>query len=382
MNHLKGLSLFSNVGVAEAYLKEIGVDILIANEIDELRAKFYQEIYKDTHVICGDITDNSIRNSIVKEAKEKHIDFIIATPPCQGMSEAGLRLEFDSRNQLIYYAVETIKGVKPKFVLMENVPQQLTTKIRHNNEILLIPDYVKKELGNDYRFNQNTLAMAKDYGVPQLRERNIFLLVRKDLPYIWEFPEKQKEITLRDAIGNLPSLDPLLREGLEETLKHFPDFEKKKKEGLEISKWHYPPTHSWKQVQWMMHTPTGKSAIYNEKFYPQKNDGTPIKAHHNHYRRLKWDMPCRTITQNNGVISSLACVHPGMPYEVNGEILYSDPRVLSIYELLIVSSLPLDWPIPEWAKDSFIRNVIGEGIPSMLVKNIMLALLNQIKGEK
>lgn len=378
MNHIKGLSLFSNVGVAEAYLKEIGVDILIANEIDELRAKFYQEIYKDTHVICGDITDVSVRASIVKEAKEKHIDFIIATPPCQGMSEAGLRLEFDSRNQLIYYAVETIKDVKPKFVLMENVPQQLTTKIRHNNEILLIPDYVKKELGNDYRFNQNTLAMAKDYGVPQLRERNIFLLVRKDLPYIWEFPEKQKEITLRDAIGNLPSLDPLLREGLEETLKHFPDFEKKKNRGLELSKWHYPPTHSWKQVQWMMHTPTGKSAIYNEKFYPQKDDGTPVKAHHNHYRRLKWDMPCRTITQNNGVISSLACVHPGTPYELNGEILYSDPRVLSIYELLIVSSLPLDWPIPEWAKDSFIRNVIGEGIPSMLVKNIMLALLNQI----
>lgn len=38
--------------------------------------------------------------------------------------------------------------------------------------------------------------MAKDYGVPQLRERNIFLLVRKDINIIWEFPEKQPEITL------------------------------------------------------------------------------------------------------------------------------------------------------------------------------------------
>ena len=65
MNHIKGLSFFSNVGVAEAYLKEIGVDMLIANEIDELRAKFYQEIYKDTHVICGDITDGSVRASLV-----------------------------------------------------------------------------------------------------------------------------------------------------------------------------------------------------------------------------------------------------------------------------------------------------------------------------
>ena len=51
-------------------------------------------------------------------------------------------------------------------------------------------------------------------------------------------------------------------------------------------------------------------------------------------------MPCRTITQNNGVISSLACVHPGKQFEKDRAILYSDPRVLSIYELLIVSSLP------------------------------------------
>ena len=73
-------------------------------------------------------------------------------------------------------------------------------------------EYIKKELGAEYRFNKDTLVMAKDYGVPQLRERNIFLLVKKDLNYIWEFPEKQKEITLEEAIGNLPSLDPLLRD--------------------------------------------------------------------------------------------------------------------------------------------------------------------------
>src|SRR5690606_27057368 len=132
------------------------------------------------------------------------------------------------------------------------------TRIKYGEEIILIPEYIKRELGDSYRFNKNTLVMAKDYGVPQLRERSIFLLVRKDLPYIWEFPEKQREITLYEAIGDLPSLDPKLREGLEFTLKKFPDYERKRKEGLEVSKWHYPPTHSWKQVEWMMHTPTGK----------------------------------------------------------------------------------------------------------------------------
>ena len=146
-----------------------------------------------------------------------------------------------------------------------------------------------------------------------------------------------------------------------------------------MSKWHFPPTHSWKQVECMMHTPTGKSAIYNDKYYPQKADGVRVKAHHNHYRRLKWDMPCRTITQNNGVISSLACVHPGREYRnESGEMLYSDPRVLTIYELLIVMSLPLDWPIPEWASETFIRKVIGEGIPSKLVRAITQELIDRI----
>ena len=90
-------------------------------------------------------------------------------------------------------------------------------------------------------------------------------------------------------------------------------------------------------------------------------------------------MPCRTVIQNNGVISSLACVHPGRPYlDSTGSTLYSDARVLSIYELLIVMTLPLDWPIPEWAEESFIRRVIGEGIPSNLVKEILTVLLKQL----
>ena len=379
MEKLKGLSLFANVGIAEAYMKDIGVDIKVANELDPKRARFYQEVYPDTHMICGDITDDKIRDEIIAEAISERVDFVMATPPCQGMSEAGLRLEFDPRNQLIFYAVDVIKRIKPKYIFLENVPKQLTTKIRYNDEILLIPDYIQRELSPYYRFNTETLVMAKDYGVPQLRERNIYMLVRLDLPYIWEFPEKQKEITLKEAIGDLPSLDPLLREGIELTMKKFPNFIEKQQKGLAVSKWHFPPKHSWKQVEWMMHTPTGKSAIYNEVYYPQKAGGIPVVAHHNHYRRLKWDMPCRTITQNNGVISSLACVHPGRKYiDENGNILYSDPRVLTIYELLIVTSLPLDWPIPEWANESFIRKVIGEGIPSRLVQRLMMALLSQL----
>ena len=378
MKRIKGLSLFANVGVAEAYLKEIGIDIVIANELIPKRAKFYEEVYPETTMICGDITDDEIRDKIISKAIEQEVEFVIATPPCQGMSVAGSRNAFDERNQLIYYAIDTIKRVLPKYILLENVPRQLVTKIIVDNEEMYISDYINMELSSKYNFNKDTLVKAMNYGVPQIRERNIYLLTRKDCNIKWEFPEIEPEVTLKDAIGDLPSLDPLLREGLEFTYEKFPEFEQKREVGMKLSKWHYPPKHSWKQVEWMLHTPTGKSAIYNEVFYPQKPDGTPVKAHHNHYRRMKWDMPSRTITQNNGVMSSLCCVHPGREIIVGDEILYSDPRVLSIYELLIVSSLPKDWPIPEWAGETFIRNVIGEGIPPLLIKKIMLQLLNQL----
>lgn len=377
-NRLRGLSLFANVGIAEAYLQEVGVDILIANELIEDRARFYSDIYQDSHMIVGDITNDELRTKIVDEAINKGVDFILATPPCQGMSMAGNRAEFDERNQLIYYAVDVVLRVKPKFVFIENVPTILRTKIVVNGETMLIPKYLHSVLA-DYHFNDETLVKAMDHGVPQMRERNIFLLVRNDIDLTWNFPKAQPHITLQEAIGDLPSLDPLLREGLDFTLEKFPSYEIKRAKGLEVSKWHYPPKHSWKQVEWMLHTPTGKSAIYNPVYYPQKANGIHVVAHHNHYRRMYWDKPARTITQNNGVISSLACVHPGRPFELNGEVLYSDPRVLSIYELLIVSSLPNDWAIPDWASESFIRKVIGEGIPSKLVKEIVYSLICKLQ---
>ncbi len=380
MKEIRGLSLFANVGVAEAYMSDIGVNIRVANELLPERAKFYQELYPNVNMICGDITNEGVRKNIIEAAIREKVNFIIATPPCQGMSVAGNRDPLDVRNQLIFYAIDVIKKVKPDYILLENVPRLLVSHIKIGEELKLIPNYIREELVEYYTFNDETKVKAKDYGVPQLRERNIFLLVKRDVGITWTFPIKEKEITLEKAIGHLPELDPMLREGLEYTLDKFPNFLTKKQMGENVSKWHRPPIHSWRQVEWMMHTPTGESATFNKVYYPQKKDGNAIIAHHNHYRRLAWNKPCRTITQNNGVISSLCCVHPGQVYfDENGNSLYSNPRVLSIYELLIVTSLPTNWNIPLWASDTLIRKVIGEGIPPLLIKKTMQELIRKLK---
>ena len=65
MKKIRGLSLFANVGIAEALFSEIGVEILVANEIDKKRADFYSHVYPNSKMICGDITRDEVRDEIV-----------------------------------------------------------------------------------------------------------------------------------------------------------------------------------------------------------------------------------------------------------------------------------------------------------------------------
>ena len=87
---------------------------------------------------------------------------------------------------------------------------------------------------------------------------------------------------------------------------------------------------------------------------------------------MSWDRPAPTVTIQNASVTSFQTIHPGRPTKKRG--IYSDPRVLSIFELMRVSTLPDDWAIPEWASESLIRRVIGEGIPPLLVKKIVAKL--------
>lgn len=174
MNKFNAVSLFANVGVAETYLQELGINVAVANEINPIRAKFYSHLYPQTNMIVGDITQENIQNEIIYHCKQNNVDFLIATPPCQGMSLAGKMDPLDQRNQLIYYAIKIIMELKPKYILLENVPQLLKTQIKIDNEIMLIPEYIHKMLDSYYNFADQNVVSAKDYDVPQMRKRNIF----------------------------------------------------------------------------------------------------------------------------------------------------------------------------------------------------------------
>jgi DNA (cytosine-5)-methyltransferase 1 len=369
---MKALSLFANVGLAETYLSSIGIDVVIANEIDEQRARFYKHLNPTCDVIIGDITNPKVFGEIVTKAKEANVEFLMATPPCQGMSIAGHNSKYDERNSLIKYAIDVVDAVNPKFVFFENVPQQMVTPIISQGVEMKIPEYIRRRLGNRYTFNAEQITNAMYYGVPQRRERAIFLLVRNDLNLQWNFPQYEAPINLEVAFKGIPDLWPDIKE---KAYQHM--LPANTPEALAFHKWHKPPKHVWRNVECMLHTPTGNTAFDNPIYYPKKTNGERVKGYDTTYHRLFWDKPAATVTMWNGILGSQNNVHPGRLWKIDekGEKLYTNPRVLTIYELLIVSSLPIDWNIPDWANEQLIRFVIGEGIPPLMVKKIVEPIL-------
>lgn len=381
---MKVLSLFANIGVAEAYLDEIGIDVVLANELIPRRADLYSKIYPKAKMICGDITNDKVYSSIIQHARSLDVNVIMATPPCQGISRAGKQVANDSRNLLILPVLSCIQELLPKYAMIENVPQFTETFIEIEGKQVLILDHINSVLSNQYDIDVNIID-TKYYSVPQTRQRTIILLSRKDQPYRWKIPTKSSSlVSLKDAIGDLPSLDPFISDVTEdELLQIFPTYYKKRDIGESVSLWHKPPKHIKRQVITMMHTPTGKTAFDNTKYIPVRSDGTPVRGYKSTYRRLRWEDPASTVTMDNRKISSQNNVHPGryLGLDEHGDVIYSDPRALTLFELMRVMSIPDNWPLPINSNEAFVRSVIGEGIPPMFIR-LLFEQLSEVSNEK
>ncbi|WP_213495650.1 DNA cytosine methyltransferase [Lactococcus formosensis] len=348
-NNIKLLSLFSSAGIAETYFEEIGFDVKVANEVVPERADYYKRLHPNTYMITGSITDDVIYNKVINSAKKEKVDMIIGTPPCQGMSTLGKKQYYtDARNELFWYVIKAIHDLHPSYVLVENVPKFLKMKFTYEEGEYSFIDILEQEFGDLYTIEADILN-AKDYGVPQSRPRAIVKLFKKKLSWAW--PEKDdKIITLEESIGNLPSLEAGEKSSL---------------------KWHNALKASEMNVHVMKHTPEGKSAMTNPIHYPKKKDGVKVKGFHNTYKRMKWSEPSPARATNNFMISGHNNVHPG---RLKDDGTWSDARALTLREIIIVSSLPLDWNIPEQLdekEDKFVRMLIGESVPPLLSKKIV-----------
>lgn len=349
------ISLFSSAGIGELLLPT-DINVVAANEIIPQRAECYHFFYPKVEMICGDISESTIKKQIIDISNEKHCSLLVATPPCQGLSTLGKnkgqgQYELDKRNYLIFEVFKIIDSCDFDYILIENVPKFIEMYFPYNNNLLHLQEILNFKYAKKYNIDIKVLN-AKDYGIAQSRPRAIIKLWKKT--YAWPWPKQEKEITLRKAIGDLPSLMP--------------------GEQSDIP-WHYAKTQNPRIVLAMQHTAPGKSAIANKKYYPKKEDGTRIKGFHNTYKRMIWDEPCPARTTYSGSMSSHNNVHPG---HLLKDGTYSDPRVLTLLETFIVSSIPKDICFPKGSSETFIRTIIGEAIPPRL----MTKIVEQIGGDK
>lgn len=349
MNKIKAISLFASAGIGELLIDQTNIDIVGANELLPKRAECYRFFHPNTEMYCGDITEALTKDYILNMAKRYNATMLIATPPCQGFSTLGknkvqTHFEKDKRNFLILEVLEVIDKHDFDYILIENVPKFIEMFFPYEEDYFKISEILTKKYSEIYNIEINVLN-AKDYGVPQSRPRAIIKMYKKHLK--WSMPITQDEITMQEAIGHLPSLESGQDSGI---------------------KWHSAKIQNDRAILALKHTPTGKSAINNEIYYPKKEDGSRIKGFHNTFKRMVWDQPCHARTTFSGSISSHNNVHPGRLLE---DGTYSDARVLTLLETFIVSSIPSDIEFPKWSSDTFIRTVIGEAIPPKLMTEVL-----------
>lgn len=164
-------------------------------EVDKYATKSYCAVHDvDESMNLGDITQVDIE-SLPK------VDFITHGSPCQDFSIAGAQAGGEegggTRSSLMWNSVEIIKHCQPKFVLWENVKNVLSKRHKHNFDKYL--DRMN-ELGYN---NYYKVLNAKDYGIPQNRERIYVLSIRKDIDTGFEFPEPiELKLRLKDMLDD------------------------------------------------------------------------------------------------------------------------------------------------------------------------------------
>jgi len=378
-DRLTYISLFSSAGVGCYGFKMHGFECIATNEIVERRInvqKFNEKCKYETGYICGDITEESVKQHLLGEVErwrkvEKigNVTVIIATPPCQGMSVANHKKADNEivRNSLVIESIKIIEEISPLFFVFENVPAFMKTICTDTDGAEKpISEAIEAHLGSKYATYSQVINF-KNYGACSSRSRTVVIGVRKDLADFISpfelFPDYQEEKTLREVIGHLPALQ----------------------EFGEISKsdiYHAFRVYPEHMRSWIADLKEGESAFDQSDIskVPHKVvDGeivVNIRKNGDKYRRQYWDKVGPCIHTRNDQLASQNTIHP------------SDDRVFSIRELMMMMTIPSSfrWTnIPEQTLNSLsiekkraflkkeeikIRQCLGEAVPTAIFESI------------
>ncbi|GAA4057547.1 DNA cytosine methyltransferase [Amphibacillus indicireducens] len=225
------IDLFCGAGGFSEGILQSGFDIVFSSDKSPMAQETYTNRHKelgieqgiDTHFELADIQDLTVDFIFKKINSLKYgeifkygsIDAIFGGPPCQGFSRLGKRDVNDPRNMLFHEYLRIIKGIRPKYVVMENVTGILDMQLFNfpslvNQKYLgqhSVPEILKNELIHlGYTVLDMEIINAADFGVPQQRNRAFFLAYRNDVhPLSYPKRKSNRLITVHDAFGDLYS---------------------------------------------------------------------------------------------------------------------------------------------------------------------------------
>ena len=188
---LKVLELFGGIGACSKALEKLNIDYEIVD---------YVEI--DKHAVAS---FNAIHNTnfepqdVCNWDKDIEVDLIMHGSPCQDFSLAGKQAGGDkdsgTRSSLMYETIRIVNKLKPKYVIWENVKNLLSKKHKHNFDA-----YIEEMSGGGYTSYYQVLN-AKNYGIPQNRERVFTVSIRNDIKKDFKFPPEQElKLKLKDLL--------------------------------------------------------------------------------------------------------------------------------------------------------------------------------------
>ena len=188
---LKVLELFGGIGACSKALQNLKIPFEIVDyvEIDKYATKSFNAIHNT----------NFEPQDILTWDKDIDVDLIMHGSPCQDFSSSGKQRGGDensgTRSSLMYESLRIIKKLKPKYVIWENVKNLLSKRHIHNFNA-----YIKSMEEIGYKSYYQVLN-AKDYGIPQNRERVFTISIRNDIVIDFIFPPKQElELRLKDIL--------------------------------------------------------------------------------------------------------------------------------------------------------------------------------------
>ncbi len=260
MNKYTVVDLFCGAGGLSRGFLDAGFDVVLGVDYDSPSLQTFEANHGSAKAMKLDLFDHNNINEIKKYLDDNNIklDVLIGGPPCQGFSLAGKRKENDERNILYSAMVKTAKMIKPKVVVLENVPGMLKL-YNGKGAKRIIDDFTN--LG--YKMKAQILY-APNYGVPQIRKRVVFVGVKANLgEFQYPLPkvEPEKYITCEEAISDLPSLendnDFSLDTVRDYMTKPTTEYQKTMRKNSTKAFNHYPTKHAQKTIDNIAKIPDG-----------------------------------------------------------------------------------------------------------------------------